>query len=75
MSDCPTCGGTGTYWNSLLQERRPCIDCADADVARVMAMSDAEILAEAKRDGVDLDALKAECLEIFERAARQPSAQ
>jgi DnaJ-class molecular chaperone len=24
---CPTCQGTGQYWNELLQELRPCPDC------------------------------------------------
>ena len=24
---CPSCQGTGQYWNELLQELRPCPDC------------------------------------------------
>lgn len=24
---CPSCGGSGRYWNGLLEELRPCIDC------------------------------------------------
>lgn len=25
--DCETCYGEGWYWNGLLKEERPCIDC------------------------------------------------
>jgi hypothetical protein len=26
---CPTCHGTRKYWNALLGEDRPCVDCDD----------------------------------------------
>lgn len=29
---CPTCNGKRTYWNDLLKEDRPCIDCQDDGV-------------------------------------------
>lgn len=70
MSDCPTCAGSGKTWNGLLQEHRPCIDCADTEVARIMALSDAEITAEARRDGLDLAAVAAEGQALFERALK-----
>ncbi len=33
---CLTCGGSRTYWNGLLSEWRPCIDCEGeaSDVSR-----------------------------------------
>lgn len=29
---CTTCNGTRKYWNGLLQEMRPCIDCCSDGV-------------------------------------------
>lgn len=60
--------------NKQLTERQKLDNLADALVADIMALSDEEILAEAREDGIDIEQNAKDMQVIFDKAIAQSNA-